>query len=418
MTTKTGSWLWVWLLIAALAASGVALWGCGDDDDDDAGADDAGDDDAGDDDDAPPPILEFDPSAPGPFPVGNITREFRDRERWDPATRSERRLLVEIWYPSTPPGPEAPVQLVRDFLNGWDEFVIGLLSYFIEPEDVLNFDRPIVSRRGVAPERGSAPYPIVFFSHGNGGIRFQNWTMAEYLASHGYVVVSPDHTGNAAFVTFDDKVVVINPLLMPLSAFDRWKDMAFLLDRMEELAEEDPEGWLTGLVDPTRTGIVGHSFGGQTVGEVLRRDSRFTAGFNIAGPVLPWSSPDYNAAVFHMYGDEDRTMHDTVFLMDWSYETAPPPKYRIDAFDAGHYTFTDSCILAPSLMGEGDGCGMGERFDGGEPFEYLDYLRAQRILDSYLTAFMGAQLSGYWSHQVFLWHNHFPDEIRYGYFLE
>ena len=132
---------------------------------------------------------------------------------------------------------------------------------------------------------------------------------------------------------------------------------------------------------------------------------------------MPWTSGTYHAAVFHVYNGEDRTMHDTQWLMDMSYQAMPPPKFRIDCFDAGHYTFTDACRLIPSLMGNGDGCGTGERWNGGEEFTFIAYEKAQAILDSYLTAFMGANLSGYASHEEFLWTNHFPDDIDYQYLL-
>ena len=405
-----------------LLAMVVLLFACGGGPgDDDAASEPGAGDDAwqagGTDARLTPMDMEFDPSVPGPFAVGNLTREFRDRDRWDVATRSERRLLVEIWYPAVATGEEVPTQLVADFLNGWDEFIVGILQLLTEPEDHDNFYRSVVTKRGIAPDRRGAPYPVVFFSHGNGGIRFQNWTMAEYLASHGYIVVSPDHTGNAVFVTFAEKVIVMNPLLMINAFFDRFHDVLFLLDTMEELTEADPQGWLTGLVDTERAAIVGHSFGGATVGEALRQDSRLLAGVNLNGPTFPWGSPDYGAAVMHFYGDEDRTMDDTRFLMDWSYEAAPPPKYRIDGPDCGHYSFTDACLLIPSLMGEGDGCGEGERIEGGEPFTFLPHDRAQAILDQYVTAFLGAHLSGYATHQAFLWENHFPDDIRYQYEL-
>lgn len=403
------------LLIACLL-----FIGCADENDHNHEYEPSGDDDqSGDDDDAPPPSLEFDPTQMGPFPVGNLTREFRDGSRWDITTQSERRLLVEIWYPAVQTGDEVPVQGIPHFLNGWDEFVIGLLSFLITPEEVDNFEiQTLFAKRGIEPDRSGAPYPVIFFSHGNFGIRFQNWHMCEYLASHGYVVVSVDHTGNAVFVTFEDRIIVGNPLLMPTSHFARRDDISFLLDQMEELTVYDHEGWLTGLVDPTRAGMVGHSFGAATTGAVLRNDDRFLAGVLCNGPAMIWYEDDYHAAVLHMYGDEDRTMRDTVFFMDWGYDTAPPPKYRLDAFDGGHYTFTDACLLMPSLMGEGDGCGLGRRFSNDEEFEYLPQDKAQAILSSYTTAMMGFYLSGFESHRDFLLENHFPDEMRYTYTLE
>ena len=41
--------------------------------------------------------------------------------------------------------------------------------------------------------------PVVAFSHGNTGMRFQSYFFGEYLASHGYIVIAPDHVGNTIF---------------------------------------------------------------------------------------------------------------------------------------------------------------------------------------------------------------------------
>jgi predicted dienelactone hydrolase len=44
-------------------------------------------------------------------------------------------------------------------------------------------------------DRAAGQYPLVLFSHGNAGIRFQSLFLAAHLASHGYIVASPDHQG-------------------------------------------------------------------------------------------------------------------------------------------------------------------------------------------------------------------------------
>ena len=50
---------------------------------------------------------------------------------------------------------------------------------------------------------GGAGFPVVAFSHGNGGIRFQSIFLTEVLAQHGYVVVAPDHPHNT-LLDFDE----------------------------------------------------------------------------------------------------------------------------------------------------------------------------------------------------------------------
>ena len=42
----------------------------------------------------------------------------------------------------------------------------------------------------------SVRFPVVIFSHGKGGLRQQSTFYTAVLASHGYVVVSPDHEGD------------------------------------------------------------------------------------------------------------------------------------------------------------------------------------------------------------------------------
>ena len=42
------------------------------------------------------------------------------------------------------------------------------------------------------------PFPLVVYSHGSGGLRFIASDYTEAIASHGYIVAAPDHTGNTA----------------------------------------------------------------------------------------------------------------------------------------------------------------------------------------------------------------------------
>src|SRR4030095_13688343 len=89
---------------------------------------------------------------------------------------------------------------------------------------------------------------------------------ATHLASHGYVVASPDHHGN----TFLD---IAAGVIDPLSFVNRPKDMTFLLDQL--LARNGTPGdFLAGAIDARRVGMSGHSFGGFTTFALAAGDAK------------------------------------------------------------------------------------------------------------------------------------------------
>jgi predicted dienelactone hydrolase len=64
---------------------------------------------------------------------------------------------------------------------------------------------------------------LLVFSHGYQGINIQSFELMEALASHGFIVISPEHTGNAQASptdTFDE------------AASNRAPDVSYLIDRM------------------------------------------------------------------------------------------------------------------------------------------------------------------------------------------
>ncbi|MCZ7584425.1 MAG: hypothetical protein M5R36_14380 [Deltaproteobacteria bacterium] len=431
------------LLSAALFALTPLACGCGGDDDDDdnddeqpEADDDADPSDDDDDDTAPadddnlpdddPPYHDmdgypepFDPTQPGPYAVGVKTYVFVDESRDDFASRGKRTLLTEVWYPAPEWTRMLPRDSVRNFLGEWYDVIHGIGQFLLPPDELANFDAIRDVARDVPIYPGGNPFPLILVSHGNAAIRFASMSFAEYFASHGYIVVAPDHIGNAVFVTLPGRLQIYNPLLTPFEFTDRIDDFRFLVDKFTELGLDDPDGFFTKRIDLNRIGAMGHSFGAVTAAESVVVDDRIKAGIEMAGFVFPIWDSAYNDPMMFWYAGEDETMEDVEPLVRFvDFPFAPSPKFLINLFDAGHYTFSDACILIPSLLGNGDGCGEGDRRETDEPFDYIEHDKAMQILNTYNTAFFGYTLKGQEEMLDVLTENLFPEDLDLKYELD
>jgi hypothetical protein len=84
---------------------------------------------------------------------------------------------------------------------------------------------------------------------------------------------------------------------------------------------------------------------------------------------------------------EDRTL--STADMENNYNTTlSGPKMLIRVVDAGHFSFSNMCLIMPNM---GDGCGAGTRATG-ETFTYLDDDEVHRIVNYYQTALWGYYL--------------------------
>ncbi len=169
------------------------------------------------------------PDAPGPFAVGRSTFTAID------PMRDSRSLAVEAWYPvDKEDRPEDAEATSYELAPG-----IGL------PSALAADDLPVSDATG---------HPLLVYSHGYGGINTASVALTETLASHGFIVVSPEHTGNSQNSqddSFDE------------AASRRVPDVSFLIDTMFERGR-DPGDPFYQRIDEARVGAVGHSFGGMT----------------------------------------------------------------------------------------------------------------------------------------------------------
>lgn len=348
----------------------------------------------------------------GPYPVGVTTRFFVDESRDAKYTDKEgdkRMLVTEIWYPAT---AETASMQTDNFLNAYSPFQDEVIPFVSDlanvPEEELETDIPTSSVRDAQITMEQQKFPLAIFTHGNGGIRIQSLYITEYLASHGYIVISADHTGSSIVSIVENEAGDGYQLMgykegTLLDYTFRVADITFLIDKMTELNENDPSGLLTGRLDLDGITCMGHSLGGITTCKSIESDDRIKAGVPMAGSFAPSNS--YTVPMMYMYATDDRTIPEFNSVMITIYnDKSAASKFLLEHVDAGHFSFSNMCDLIPTF---GDGCGE----------EFMDYDTAHRIGRQYITAFYGYYIKGIQQYKSFLMENHFEGDLNYEYVM-
>ncbi|MFT5682183.1 MAG: putative dienelactone hydrolase [Myxococcota bacterium] len=309
--------------------------------------------------------LAFPPAGPnhapdastwGPFPVGVTTLWLTDPER-TLDDGSPRIIPVEVWYPSASTEGELRTYAVADFVP--EE---RLAVEDIDPEQLPWLTSTSLDES--EPDTAHGPYPLVVFSHGNGGMRLQSMFFTEYLASHGYVVASPDHIGN----TLADLLIPGESGLSSTadSFLYRPDDIRMVVDRLR--GSDDPAP-----VSDGDWGIAGHSLGAWTALHAAGEEEGIAVTIAQAPPDIQLAlagtgtAPDeLEMPVMIQAGTADQIL-DYATNADPSFDLMAPPSLMATYFDAGHFTFSDLCILDLGVVQEliedsvgnvmQDGCG-------------------------------------------------------------
>ena len=125
---------------------------------------------------------------------------------------------------------------------------------------LLNAHRSQMAVRNATAQPGT--YPLIIFSHSSGGNRLQLTFLCTHLSSHGYLVAALDHSEIVAaeLTRKDGETDKQKTARVEAWVANRAPDIRFLLDHLLNDTAWDSEA----RPDPTRIGIVGHSFGGWT----------------------------------------------------------------------------------------------------------------------------------------------------------
>jgi predicted dienelactone hydrolase len=312
-----------------------------------------------------PPLLLPVPKLPaptGPYSIGTTNFEWVDETRIDPYSGEPRRLVVQAWYPGEH-DPHAKRAPYFDHLNlagpavarqfNLPPFLLGHLN-LVRTNSQIDISIPGQVER----------FPVLLFSHGWTGIRGQNTYQMEELASHGFVVLSADHTYGAALTVFSNgEVVFYNPDALPRGVsqeeYDQaarilgetWSgDLIFMLDQAEEMDSGDVPSPFQGRLDLERVGALGHSTGGGAVVEFCFIDPRCKAGLPMDAWLIPYdrSIPEQGLAQpFLFLNSELWRLPRNPELVDRLVLNAQEKSYRVVILGTSHYDFADMPVISP-----------------------------------------------------------------------
>ncbi len=327
------------------------------------------------------------PSKPGEYNVGRQSLQILDDVRF-------RSLPVDVWYPTDATTGEPAIYT----------FIPGVSL----PSDAAFQDAPL------AP---GGPFPVVVYSHGSGGQSYIASFFTEALASHGFVVIAPNHVGNTAtevlFGLGDEPEIV---------AYNRPADTAFVISEMLDRSA-DPESPFFDFMDAERIGMAGHSFGGFTAYAAagglpatsddvtaVPVDDRIDAIVAMA-PVTSFLPENVLASItiptMVITGTDDQTTPIDPESTQAFEQVSSGYAYRVDLDGAAHQSFTDVCDYQQKLPSiEGIPAQFVEVIDefalsGCQP-EQMPFERATELTNQYVISFFLAHLAGDESYRLLL----------------
>ncbi|MFD0407969.1 alpha/beta hydrolase family protein [Kitasatospora sp. NPDC127116] len=334
------------------------------------------------------------PAPTGPFPVGMVPLHLRDESRLDPNARPGkfRELMATVWYPARAADADAYP------LAPW--MADGALQALL---DDAGFPLPLsvapltAGHQGAPVHRTGRPLPVVLYSHGAGSHRADHTVMVQELASHGFAVVTVDHTHDG-ITEFPDGTVVTRDAPMPgLYPRDYAADVLFLLDQVVGLANGRnpdvdgralPTGLLGGL-DARNIGAFGWSKGGTGTALAMIADRRIRAAVSLDGPMAcnPPITTDIDRPFMMMTADFARATNPYAETF-WGHLRG----WRLDvqATGAVHASYGDNMTLIPQA---GRLLGMTEQQIQSQ-VGTLDPQRGILIQQAYPLAFFDLHLRG------------------------
>jgi len=307
------------------------------------------------------------PAPSGPHAVGRLTDVWTDRTHPEPfadTPDTPRELAVWIWYPAaaapgTPPAGYLPVAWQQAFESHRPRLPNLFLS-----RDLTRIHSHALADAPLAADQGT--YPVVILRGGLGAQITDYTTLAEDLASHGYVVTGFDAPYRTSLVLLPGGRVVTRPaaanpetvsgeaaVQLATKLLAAWTtDVGIALDRLEQL-NASPQGPLHGRLNLQAIGVAGHSLGGATAAQFCHDDSRCRAGIDMDGRPLGSVAGDGLQRPFMFLlsdhaGERDAESRQITTDVQSIFDRLPTDaRLLLMLRGANHFSFSDQLVTRP-----------------------------------------------------------------------
>ncbi|MHA1718066.1 MAG: alpha/beta hydrolase family protein [Promethearchaeota archaeon] len=352
------------------------------------------------------------PEPTGPFSIGTTTYELTDYSRNETFTEDPddfRKLLIKTWYPANS----------KSVLEKKPQKYLTPEFYF---KDLAKI--PTHSFVDVSVSDSQEKYPVILFSHGYGAFEGLYQVLMEELASQGFIIFSINHPYEAAFTYFSlnsivkiqvelptlnqEEEILKNILSSPHKTLEEkritlalmensffwsnqleesltiWtEDTQFVLDQLE-ISNSNRDSLIGKIfynkLDLDKIGIIGHSFGGATAGEMCLIDDRIKAGINMDGIEIGHAlTKNLSVPFMFMYSNDFNRVNNVLFLQ------AENDAYSMVIDYSEHMNFCDYSIVSNYFIRIGMDLGL------------LGAIKGQRMLEImnlYVSTFFNEYLLG------------------------
>ncbi|MEU5868357.1 alpha/beta hydrolase [Nonomuraea sp. NPDC047529] len=316
------------------------------------------------------------PAPTGAHPVGTTALYLKDALRPDPWNLDvdARELKVTLWYPAERrDGRRAAYMTPQEAELGLRRLGVGSV-----PDGTLSGTR---TNAVADAEPAGRNLPLVVLSPGFTNPMNTLTSLAEDLASRGYVVAGIDHTYESYATTLPGGRVAeclacdsdTDPGFGTGVVAGRAADVSFVLDQL-------PAKWRgSDLIDRSKIAMVGQSIGGASAMATMVRDSRVRAGVDMDGTTYARIPKNGFSRPFLFLGSPQHVPggRDTSWERDWKLLTGW--KRWLVLSGAEHQSFTDGPLMAGAL---------GIRPASG----VLPAARAAELTRTYVAAFLDLHL--------------------------
>jgi dienelactone hydrolase len=317
------------------------------------------------------------PKPTGPFAVGTSVRRLVDGARKDERFPAGRPIALQLWYPAAgSTGARAPYLIEAGLAR-----VLAEQGYYeVEPERIAAWAE-LTTNSILDAKPAEEKHALLTFSVGLGVVRANYTTLAEELASHGYVFALVESPLAGLMVLPDGTVVQDTSNDLETSAghraaVDAWaRDVTFVLDRLSARDLGGVADALAATIDWKRVGALGHSSGGLVAVQLASTDARVRAAIDLDGGLatpegeplarLVEAGPTKPTLILRshpLYGDEDFQRRG-ITREQWEARGAAgkkaleelaqrsrAPLVIAGVAGTGHFSFSDAPFVMPAAI--------------------------------------------------------------------